>query len=461
MDYIPKMPFRKLVSYSLGMAGWSIMINILSVMLIYFYLPPSNSGLNPLIPQTTFFGIINIIALIAAGGRLFDAVTDPLIAWLSDRARYPRGRRIPFMRLGFVPSFVFLAAIFIPMKTYESDANIIWLIVTVTLFYLALTIYMIPFNALMPELAHTESEKLKFSTALSLAYIGGIILAAQTPLLADIVEDIAGLSHRIHSFQTAIVLLALLAAVFMLIPAYAIDEKAYTRSSPSNVNIFTSLKHTLWNRNFRLFLFADFAYFMALAIISSGMLYYIKVLLGLPESVGSKVFGVLVVVSLLFYPLVLELAHRVLKKYLISGSLILLGVVFLGIFNLGRFNISPPAQIYLLAMVAAVPAAFLGILPYAIISEVAQLDGIQTGQNKEGMYFAVRTFFYKLGMTAGIMLFATFTLWGKDPGDDMGIRLNGLAGFVLCTLAGVFFLGFRERKIVQGIRDHLKTGSSK
>ena len=104
-------------------------------------------------------------------------------------------------------------------------------------------------------------------------------------------------------------------------------------------------------------------------------------------------------------------------------------------------------------MLASLPVAILGIIPYAIIAEIAQLDGLKTGLRKEGMYFAVRNFFYKLGMTAGIMIFTIMTLWGKDPGDDLGIRLNGLVGFLFCVLAGLSFLLFRERSIQAEIKE--------
>jgi GPH family glycoside/pentoside/hexuronide:cation symporter len=90
-------------------------------------------------------------------------------------------------------------------------------------------------------------------------------------------------------------------------------------------------------------------------------------------------------------------------------------------------------------------------MPYAVIAEIAQLDGLITGVQREGMYFAVRNFFYKIGMTVGIMCFTILTLWGKDPGDDLGIRLNGIVGFLMCTIAGLTFLLFREKDIVHKI----------
>ncbi len=448
-----RLTYKYILAYSAGMAGWSILINIVSVMLIYIYLPPSNAGLNTLIPPVVYLGIFSVLALIAAGGRLFDAVTDPLIAWLSDRSNNQKGRRVPFMRVAWVPAAILCMAVFFPLRVEESPQNVAWLVVTLTLFYLFLTIYFIPYNALLPELAPSGREKVTLSTWLSLAYVIGMIIAAQTPLMASWLEELFPLHDRIRSFQGAIGILCVVAAVFLYLPVVNINEQACCPGKPARVSFRKSLGQTLRNYNFRLFLFADFSYFLAVAIIASGMLYYLRVLLDLEEAMGSKVLGLMIMVSLVFYPLVLHVSKFIQKKILVSSALIFLGIVFMTIFFLGKLPFPPKTQIYLFALLASLPVAILGILPYAIIAEVAQLDSLKTGLRKEGMYFAVRNFFYKLGMTVGIMLFTILTIWGKDPGDDFGIRLNGFVGFAFCVLAGMTFLLFRERKIQHEIQE--------
>ena len=67
-------PFRKQIAYACGMVGWSIMTNIIIVMLPFYYLPPSNSGLTQFIPQLMLFGVLNILSVIAASGRFVDAI---------------------------------------------------------------------------------------------------------------------------------------------------------------------------------------------------------------------------------------------------------------------------------------------------------------------------------------------------------------------------------------------------
>jgi GPH family glycoside/pentoside/hexuronide:cation symporter len=427
-------------------------------MLIYIYLPPLNSGMKSLIPPIVYLGVFSILAIIAAGGRLFDAITDPLIAWLSDRSKHRKGRRIPFMRVGWIPAFAGCIAVFLPVQLAESKLNIVALIISLTVFYLAITVYFIPYNALMPEIAKTSREKITLSTWMSLAYVSGLIIAAQTPLIAHWMEHLFDIERRIHSFQIAIAVLSTIAGGLLLIPVITINEKEFTVSQPAQVSFFSSLWRTLSNYNFRLFIFADFSYFMAISIIASGMLYYLKVLLGLEEAMSGTVFGAMILVSLLFYPLVLHITKYVRKKFLISFGLIFMGLIFLAIYFLGKLPMPPKTQIYLFALLASVPVAILGILPYAVIAEIAQLDGLTTGLQKEGMYFAVRNFFYKIGMTVGIMCFTILTLWGKDPGDDLGIRLNGIVGFLMCTIAGLTFLLFREKEIVHRLH-HLSKKS--
>ena len=113
--------------YSIGQMGWSILVNIVSLQLVYFYIPPNGSGIKVKITQAVFLVVLNVLTLIAASGRLFDAITDPLIANLSDRWKGKRGRRVPFMLVGAAPAAIFCTLMFIPLVNGVSSINIIWL----------------------------------------------------------------------------------------------------------------------------------------------------------------------------------------------------------------------------------------------------------------------------------------------------------------------------------------------
>ncbi|MEM1322539.1 MAG: MFS transporter [Bacteroidota bacterium] len=433
------------IGYACGMLGFSTLMNIISVMLIYVYVPPSNSGLVPLIPQLVIWGVFSLLSLVVASGRLFDAISDPLVAYWSDRSQHSRGRRTPFMAWALLPAALFCLLIFIPYHYGQSSVNLWWLAAMQLGFYFFLTLYIIPFNALLPELATSPEEKIRLSSWLSFGYVIGIIVSSQTPLLADTYQSLFALSSRNEAIQWAIGSLALFAALVMILPIISIDEKEHCHSQPITIPLRTAIRQTLSNRNFLLFVLAETFYFVSITLVVSGLLYYLSVLLKLEESLGGFVMGTMVLVSLFFYPFVGKLTQRFGAKRIILFSFAWLGTLLGGIYFMGKMPIPPEAQIFGFAILASLPLAFLGILPYAIIAELAQADSQQTGQQKEALYFAVRNLANKFGQTFGIMIFAILTLFGKDPDDDLGIRLSGALGCLLCFAAVLAFSRYKEK----------------
>jgi GPH family glycoside/pentoside/hexuronide:cation symporter len=443
---VEKFPFRKQIAYASGMIGWSIMSNLIIVMLPYFYLPPSNAKLQPYIPQLMLFGLFNIMSVITISGRFVDAIFDPFVASFSDKSKNPKGRRIPFMNWAILPAVLFCALTFYPPVKAESATNAIWLAFSMILFFMSFTTYIIPYNALLPELAHTNAEKVKLSSFQQVGFVLGMILAGLVNNYADLVQRFFHVSNRDLAVQYSIWGLCILSGIVLLIPVLFVDEKKYSNSVPSHTPLLPAIFKTFKNQNFKYYLVSDFSYFMALSIISSGLMYFVTVLLKLQASEGGPLLGIMVIASLLFYPLINYLSRRIGKKPIVLFSFCLLSLIFIAFYFLGKFPFSAHAQIYTLLLLASFPLASLGILPNAILAEIAEDDAQRTKENREGMFFAVKYLFVKLGQTLGIALFTFLTVYGKDPGHDYGLRLNGICGSVLCLLAVVFFSRFKEKK---------------
>ena len=445
-----KFPQSGKVFYALGMMGWSIMINIISVILVYLYAPPTGSGIPLLISQAVILGIFNLISIITVSGRLADALWDPFIAQLSDKSTHPKGRRIPIMKWAILPSFIFCCLVFYPLhKDTAGTANVLWLAFTLAAFYIASTSFIIPYNALLPQLAPDSHDKVRLSAWQSAGYVFGIGVASNAFNIADKLQSSGIAETRLQSVQYTVILLAALAAVCMAACTFFIDEKKYSESKPSTVPLRTALKQTLTNKNFILFIAADMSYFIGVTIITSGLLYFVTVLLHLPETIGNKLMITMILVSFVFYPVVNKLSDKIGKKPIVIFSLLLLAVVFAGIFFLGKTGLNAELQIYTLIILAAIPVASLNILPAAILGDIIAKDSRDTGSDKEAIYFAVRYFFVKMAQTLGIALFAMLLIHGKDINDDLGIRLNGVLGFVLCVTAAIVFSKFKEVVVVK------------
>ncbi|MCX2575777.1 MFS transporter [Pedobacter sandarakinus] len=441
-----RLSIKQEVAYAAGMVGWSTMTNIIIVMLPYFYLPPTNAGLPTLVPQLVFLGAFNILSIIAASGRLVDAIFDPFIASKSDASTNPKGRRIPFMKWAIFPAMIFCGLVFYPLQKSESLHNAWWLTLTLCLFFVSVTTYIIPYNALLAEVTETPRQKVKLSSYQQVGFVIGIILSACTNNFADLVESSFVVANRSEAVQIAIWGLCIFSGLIMLLPIFFINEKEFSVAKPTHIPLWPAITNTFKNSNFKYYLISDFAFYTALSIISSGLLFFCTVLLGLPESDGGKFMGAMVLASLFFYPLVNFGSARFGKKPFVLMAFFVLCLIFITIFFLGKMPLSAHVQIYLLVLSASFPLAALGILPTAILADIAQKDTLETGENHEGMFFAVKYLFVKLGQTLGIAIFAMLTIYGKDPGNDFGLRLNGVVGFLLCLIALLFFSRFKEEK---------------
>ena len=107
---------KQMIIFAIGQLGWSLLSGIISAWLVTFYLPTSgdikNGAIQYIIPGLAIGGFMTVLGLITALSRVFDAVTDPLIASLSDRSKNPRGRRIPFMQIAAIPLSVVTVLLF-------------------------------------------------------------------------------------------------------------------------------------------------------------------------------------------------------------------------------------------------------------------------------------------------------------------------------------------------------------
>ena len=140
---------RRRLAYALGSAGFSLGDRIVYVMVIFFYLPPEGTGLEPLVSEEIFLGGLTAFGLATLIGRFFDAFADPLVGNASDRSRSPLGRRRAFMIYGIVPMTVLPVLLFWPPGEPGSTLNFVWLSAVLALYYIFFTIYVAPYLALI------------------------------------------------------------------------------------------------------------------------------------------------------------------------------------------------------------------------------------------------------------------------------------------------------------------------
>ena len=459
--------------FAIGQLGWSTLSGIISAWFVTFYLPTSSDiaeggAIQFIVPGLVIGGFLTVLGLVTALSRVFDAVSDPLIASMSDRSKNKRGRRIPFMQYAAIPLAVVTVLLFCAPVQKISGWNIVWISVFIVLFYLFMTMYCTPYNALISEFGKTQDDRMFISTAISLTYFAGTLLAYTPFVFAGFLRSGVGFAW---SYRICFIVLAVIAAVCMLLPTFLINEREFVDTVPSNANMFKSLEATFKNKDFRTFSCSDIMYWVGLTLFQTGLPFFVKVSMNINESFTMYFLGGMTVLSAAFYPIVSKLVKKFGKKKLtISGFLglalayviaMLIGVLGTaenpGLLGIGKI----PGVVFgvLICIIAAFPMALLGIIPQSIVADVAEADGVVTGENREGMFFAARTFAMKFGQSIAMLLFTSLAIIGTTQNADsnditastLGMTIVGLVAVAFCVFGAVIMLFYNEKKIMNTI----------
>ena len=458
----------KMWCYAIGQLGWSIISGLIGSWLVYFYQPNQeaiNEGMISLIPQgRVVLGLLTIIGLITAFGRIFDAVTDPLVGNWSDKCKSKLGRRIPFLRWSALPLGLVFVLVFCAPVSAVSSINTIWLFITVIAYYFLITCYCTPYTSLLAELPHNQDEKLKLSMCISLTFIVGTCVGYAAPIIWGIF--IGNGMARIPAMRITFAILSCLATIFMLVPAFGIKEKDYCDAQPSNSNMLSSLGKTFKNKDFKIFVCQDIIYWFGLAMFQTGLPFFVTSLLHLPEAWTTYMMGGLTFLSLIYYPFVTKMTAKWGKKKLLvaafAGFVLTFGFTALSGEKIGFIPVT--VQAVIIVVLGSFPQAIFGIIPQTIVADIALSDEVQTGESRSGMFYAARTFAMKLGQSLAMLLFTSLATIGvakavsdaateQAAGSPLGYRIVALVASVCCIAGGLIMSFFNEKKVMATINE--------
>lgn len=458
----------KMWCYAIGQLGWSIISGLIGSWLVYFYQPNQeaiNEGMISLIPQgRVVLGLLTIIGLITAFGRVFDAVTDPLVGNWSDKCKSKLGRRIPFLRWSALPLGLVFVLVFCAPVSAVSSLNTIWLFITVIAYYFLITCYCTPYTSLLAELPHNQDEKLKLSMCISLTFIVGTCVGYAAPIIWGIF--IGNGMARIPAMRITFAILSCLATIFMLVPAFGIKEKDYCDAQPSNSNMLSSLGKTFKNKDFKIFVCQDIIYWFGLAMFQTGLPFFVTSLLHLPEAWTTYMMGGLTFLSLIYYPFVTKMTAKWGKKKLLvaafAGFVLTFGFTALSGEKIGFIPVT--VQAVIIVVLGSFPQAIFGIIPQTIVADIALSDEVQTGESRSGMFYAARTFAMKLGQSLAMLLFTSLATIGvakavsgaateQAAGSPLGYRIVALVASLCCIAGGLIMSFFNEKKIMETINE--------
>lgn len=411
------------IAYATLTLGSAALWGFVNGWLLYFYLPPQGQGI-PLVPAALY-------SLIMLASRVINILISLPTGHLSDRTRSRWGRRLPYIFAGSAAMLGLFVLLWLPPRPAESALNGLYLAVVLILFNIAYSFRLIPYEALLPELASSDAERVKISAWQAGFQLTGAILAGFAGPLIE------GLGY----FNAALIFAAItLPALFL--PFLALREKQPALTDSALPQDFRqSLRAILQNRAFRLFLVSWGLFWMASTFILETIPFIATEICGLSEAGTVYLYLPAILVSLLCFPFITWLAGRFGKQRVLLASF-LASALTLPLLLLIHKDLPLPLPIQGVLWVSLQAAAMSGlqVLPYAIAAEITDHDAQATGQRRQGIYYAGWGVFEQLASGAASALLPLFLLLGSSrsqPQGPLGIRLLGIAAGVL-MLAGFF-----------------------
>ena len=416
---------------------------------------------------------VGFIALAQVLARALDAITDPLMGWLSDRTRSPWGRRRPYILVGAPLTAISMVALFGPPDGITPLMGAAWFTTAFMAYFFFHTVYFIPHYGLGPELTsdyHERSNLFAWRDGISLV---GQAFAAASPAIFIAAIKAQG-TEQAEAERITFLWFSVGMSVLLVISYYWMcwrvpENPAFSARKPNP--LVPGVRRVLRNHPFRILL----ACYMVTTITSGGigvlMPFYLRYALGITDWVEWMGVALLLgygtgVVTL---PVFVRLARRYGKKQVWILSFILSFICQALLTALPSFIYGDSAApwvmfFFMIGGMAFSTGQFLGP---SMQADVIDYDELYTGKRREAQYTALWSIVTKFAIipSSAIPLAVLATL-GFEPNVEQpdavrwAIRLL-YAGVPGTMMLAAIFIAVRypidervHRATLEGIAAH-------
>jgi len=338
-------------------------------------------------------------------GKVWDAVIDPAMGYLSDNTRSRFGRRRIYFLIGAPLVFLAFVMMWFPFSSGTEISKVVFFIFAYMLMNTANAIVSVPFLAMSAELSTDYNERTSLTNTRMIVSIISSIICAVTPML--IVAQFADI-HR--GYMAMSVIFGLFFALPLLLVFFKVPERRqFSEGKKGSIkDLFMSLRLKV----FRRFVVMYLCIVVAMDVISMIFAYYMTYNLERPAEL-SFVLGALLICQVATVPLASTFAKKTSKtRAIILGNV---GWIACGIASMFITNASPVFAIYVLAACLGFFIAFSLIGYTALFGDVTEVGEYHFGRRVEGSFTGVQQFIRKCA--------AALANW-------IALMLLGLSGFI-------------------------------
>ncbi|BAY46739.1 sugar (glycoside-pentoside-hexuronide) transporter [Scytonema sp. HK-05] len=364
-------------------------------------------------------------------GKVWDAVNDPMVGVLSDRTQTQQGRRYPWMIWGAIPFGVFFFLQWIvPHFSNNENANqwgLFWYYTAISiLFNTFYTIVNLPYTALTAELTQDYDERTSLNGFRFTFSIGGSILALVIGLVISFVIP----SNRSQQF----LLLGAICAIISVLPVYwcvwgtkkraqAVAKLHPQTEQTVSIPLLQQLKIAFTNRPFLFVVGIYLCSWLAVQLTAGIIPYFVTSWMRLPQWHISLVLLAVqgTAMSMLFVWSAISRRYGKQAVYFMGMSVWMIA-------QSGLFFVQPGQVVlmYVLAVLAGFGVSTAYLVPWSMLPDVIELDELNTGQRREGIFYSFIVFVQKicLGIAVNVVLQRLGTAGYIKPTNEIPIPIQ-------------------------------------
>lgn len=341
--------------------------------------------------------------------RIFDALTDPAIGWMSDRTRTRYGRRRPYIALGAILVALTMTLLFSPPRG-SAIFETAWFAVCIYALFLSWTIVVVPYESLGPEITFDYNERTGLFAMRDGFLIAGTLAAAGSPAAIQWLLELDGgpEAERAKFFWIAVIYAPLVIGSCWWC-ALAIKERV-REVKLRRIGIGSGLREIARNRPFMILLTAYTVSAIGNNLPATLILFYVQYVL---QSPLADAFLLLYFVSgIVFLPGWILVARKTGKKWAWLASMAVNSGAFVGVFFLGPGDTTAYG---VLVFISGIGFGATLALPSSIQADVIDYDELLSGERREGQYIGLWSIAKKLAAAVGV---------------GVSLPILGLAGYV-------------------------------
>jgi len=414
------------LGYAIGDFGANLAFQVVSFYLLFFF--------------TDVFGILPALAgTIILVSKIWDAVSDPIMGYITDHTRSRWGSKRPYLLFGAIPLGIVMFLLFFAPNIAE-NLKYAYGMATFILFCTVITVVNVPFLAITPSLTSDSHERsVVTGYRVILGLLGTLVAAGATLPLAGLISTDSVISFRyIGLIYGAIVALATLVAFF------SVKEKVFT-SAAKPVKLKESLRSIIGNKPFLIMTAGTFFHMVGMNILATIINYYFKYYLN-AENLISVGFLCIFVTAALFIPLFVAISKKTSKKaaYNIGMGIVVVGLLlifFFGEATISLFGMNIPL-IFILLFFCGIGLSTNWLSPWSMIPDTVEYAEWKTGKRNEGTMYGIFYFVFKLGTAAaGFLVGTALGLSGYIANVVQTGQALSVIRLLFTVVPGAFILG--------------------